>query len=82
MQLHNDDYTTQVFVIALLTDLFGMPLEEARERMQAVHEQGQAAIGTYPAAEAAKLLAKAMRLAREADMPLLVTAQAAVVTYR
>ena len=38
VHMHNDDFTTMEFVVAVLVELFGMPLERATQRMMEIHQ--------------------------------------------
>jgi ATP-dependent Clp protease adaptor protein ClpS len=45
--LHNDDYTTQEFVVEILESVFNKSPAEAYRIMMQVHTQGQGACGAY-----------------------------------
>jgi ATP-dependent Clp protease adaptor protein ClpS len=44
VRLHNDDFTTMEFVVAVLVELFGIPLERATERMMEIHQSPQSRV--------------------------------------
>ena len=46
--MHNDDFTTQEFVIDLLTNIFDHSVNAANSLMMAVHIKGKAVAGVYP----------------------------------
>ena len=71
--LHNDDYTTQEFVVAVLIQFFHKPREEATRLMLDVHTKGRAIVGAYPYDMAESKVEKVTRLARENGHPLLLT---------
>ena len=80
--LHNDDYTTQEFVMRLLMTVFDKPESEASEIMMTVHRTGRSPVGTFPASRAENRIATAARKAREEGFPLLLTAERAAPIYR
>jgi ATP-dependent Clp protease adaptor protein ClpS len=45
--MHNDDFTTQEFVVALLKDVFNHNDNKAQALMMAVHIKGKAIAGTF-----------------------------------
>jgi ATP-dependent Clp protease adaptor protein ClpS len=45
--MHNDDFTTQEFVMELLMDVFDHNANEASSLMMAVHIKGRAMVGVY-----------------------------------
>ncbi len=71
--LHNDDYTTQEFVVWILETLFQKPRGEAFAIMMNVHRTGLGIAGvfTYDIAETKTKAAK--QRAEEHEFPLLVT---------
>lgn len=71
--LHNDDFTTQDFVVYVLQKIFNHPIEEAMRRMYQVHYEGVTIAGTYPYEIAETKSNKVIRLARERDFPFMST---------
>ena len=71
--LHNDDYTTQDFVVFVLETIFHKPRGEAFAIMMSVHRSGLGLAGVYTH-DVAETKIKAVReLAEEHEFPLLVT---------
>lgn len=68
--MHNDDYTTQEFVIHVLQDFFYKSSTDAQKLMLRVHHQGKAVAGCYPKDVAQSKVQKVMNYARCNDMPL------------
>jgi ATP-dependent Clp protease adaptor protein ClpS len=73
---HNDDYTTQLFVIEVLKRFFHKGDAEAVHIMLTVHKKGSAVAGIYPRDVAETKTTEVMRHARERGMPLLLTTEA------
>jgi ATP-dependent Clp protease adaptor protein ClpS len=73
--LHNDDYTTMEFVVAVLQMVFHHDLEQAQRIMRFVHERGVGVAGTYSLEIAESKAEKVLALAREAEFPLLCTVE-------
>lgn len=71
--IHNDDYTTQEFVVAVLVQFFHKAREEATQLMLFVHTKGRAVVGAYPYDIAESKVEKVTRVARENGHPLLLT---------
>ncbi len=71
--LHNDDYTTMDFVVAVLVTIFNHSLPDALKIMLAVHHEGVGVAGVYPYDVAETKVAKVSDLAREHEYPLLCT---------
>src|SRR5712692_8120558 len=71
--LHNDDYTTMEFVVAVLESIFNMPEGQAIQVMLNVHTQGVGVAGVYTYEIAEMKVTKTTELARENEFPLLCT---------
>ena len=71
--LHNDDYTTQEFVVWVLETIFHKPRAEAFTIMMSVHRSGLGLAGIYTRDVAETKLKAARSLAEEHEFPLLVT---------
>jgi len=65
---HDDDYSTQEFVVSVLKEAFGLDDDQAKKTMLAVHEAGSAVVADATAAA----VARARAMAREKLMPLRV----------
>ncbi|MCL2779265.1 MAG: ATP-dependent Clp protease adaptor ClpS [Polyangiaceae bacterium] len=72
---HNDDYTTQEFVVFALERFFHKGEAEARHIMLTVHFKGAAVAGVYTRDVAETKAVQVMDLAREHGMPLLLTTE-------
>ena len=68
--LHNDDYTTQEFVIYVLERFFHHDAETARRIMLHVHTRGIGVAGVFPRDEAETKVHLVTAFARENEMPL------------
>jgi ATP-dependent Clp protease adaptor protein ClpS len=73
--LHNDDYTTQDFVVYVLTTVFHKSIEEAITIMLKVHMEGVGVAGIYSYEIAETKAEKVITLARENEYPLLATVE-------
>ena len=73
--MHNDDYTTQEFVVHVLMHFFHKAEAEAHRLMLMVHVQGKAKVGVYTKDVAESKVAIVMDHARQNGMPLLLTAE-------
>ena len=71
--LHNDDYTTQEFVVWILETIFHKPRAEAFDVMMSVHRSGMGIAGVYTHDVADTKLKTTRQLAEEHEFPLLVT---------
>lgn len=71
--IHNDDFTTKVFVIELLVAVFHKPLDAAATLMWHIHHHGYGVAGVYPFEIAETKVSHAMALARANEFPLRLT---------
>ena len=71
--LHNDDYTTKAFVVAILGGVFNKSQEEATRLMWHVHKNQVGVCGIYPLEVAETKIAQVTALARENGFPLKAT---------
>jgi ATP-dependent Clp protease adaptor protein ClpS len=71
--LHNDDYTTQEFVVWVLETIFHRPPTEAFTIMMKVHRSGLGIAGIYTRDVAETKVAATKRMAEQQEFPLLVT---------
>ena len=71
--LHNDDYTTQEFVVWVLETVFRKPRCEAVRIMMSVHLSGSGSLAIYTHDVAETKLRKTRQMAEEQEFPLLVT---------
>ncbi len=68
--LHNDDYTTQEFVVMILESIFHKSTPEAVNIMLSVHTQGIGVAGVYSREVAETKVQKVHALARAHEYPL------------
>lgn len=71
--LHNDDYTTQEFVVWVLEMVFRKGRAEAVAIMLSVHQSGVGVAGVYTRDVAETKVASTRQMAEEREFPLLVT---------
>jgi ATP-dependent Clp protease adaptor protein ClpS len=71
--LHNDDYTTQEFVVWVLETVFRKPRAEAFTIMMSVHRSGLGVAGVYTHDVAETKVKTTQQMAEEQEFPLLVT---------
>jgi ATP-dependent Clp protease adaptor protein ClpS len=71
--LHNDDFTTQEFVIHVLQTVFNREPMEAHELMLQVHHRGMCVAGVYTYEIAETKVATVEQMARAAEFPFLCT---------
>lgn len=71
--LHNDDYTTMDFVVAVLMGVFNKSLEEATRTMLSVHQSGIGVCGVFTFEVAETKVQMVHELARENGFPLKCT---------
>jgi ATP-dependent Clp protease adaptor protein ClpS len=74
--LHNDDYTTQAFVVWLLRTVFRKAEPEATVIMLAVHKAGVGVAGVYTKDVAETRAERGRQLAEREGFPLLLTVEA------
>jgi len=74
--LHNDDYTTQDFVVWVLETIFHKGTIEAFDIMMSVHRTGMGIAGVYTHDVAETKLKTTRQVAEEHEFPLLVTMEA------
>ncbi len=74
--LHNDDYTTQDFVVWVLETIFHKERGEAFDIMLNVHRTGLGIAGVYTHDVAQTKVRTTRQLAEEHEFPLLVTMEA------
>lgn len=75
--IHNDDFTTKVFVIELLVAVFHKPLDAAATLMWKIHHHGYGVAGVYPLEIAETKAKHAMALAQANEFPLKLTVEEA-----
>jgi ATP-dependent Clp protease adaptor protein ClpS len=68
--LHNDDYTTQEFVVYVLMKFFRHDEPTARQIMLHVHTKGLGVAGVFTYDVAETKASQVMRFSREHEMPL------------
>lgn len=71
--LHNDDYTTQDFVVWVLKTIFRKAEDEAVRIMLDVHRRGKGVAGVYPFDVADTKIAQVKAQAERHEFPLLCT---------
>ena len=71
--LHNDDYTSQEFVVWVLETIFHKDQGEAFDIMMLVHRTGMGIAGVYTHDVAETKVKSTRQLAEEHEFPLLVT---------
>ena len=73
--LHNDDYTTMEFVVALLQHVFHHSESDAMQIMLHIHKTGLGVAGVYTYEIAETKAQQATELAQQAEFPLLVSVE-------
>ncbi len=68
--LHNDHYTSMEFVVTILMNVFGKPLEKATEIMLNIHNKGKQICGVYPRQIAETKVTTVHNLAANKGFPL------------
>lgn len=76
--LHNDNYTTQQFVVGVLMDVFRKSEAQATAIMLAVHKRGVGIAGVYMLEIAETKVELVRNMARKAGFPLRCTLQEVV----
>ncbi len=71
--LHNDDFTTQEFVVWILEAVFNLPHAEAFAVMMHVHQAGIGVAGLFTRDVAETKVKATRQLAEQHEFPLLVT---------
>ncbi len=71
--LHNDDFTTQEFVVWVLESIFHLPHAEAFSIMMHVHQAGVGVAGLFTRDVAETKVRATQQLAEQHEYPLLVT---------
>ncbi|ACS79891.1 MULTISPECIES: ATP-dependent Clp protease adapter ClpS [Maridesulfovibrio] len=71
--LHNDDYTSMEFVVAVLMQVFRKTEEESTKIMLQVHNDGVGVCGVYTAEVAETRVEMVKQLAQQAGYPLKCT---------
>jgi ATP-dependent Clp protease adaptor protein ClpS len=71
--LHNDDYTTQDFVVWILQSVFRKPEPEAVRIMLDIHRKGKGMAGVYPYDIAETKASQVKAMAEAKEYPLLCT---------
>jgi ATP-dependent Clp protease adaptor protein ClpS len=71
--LHNDDYTSMEFVVAILATVFHHSEASATRIMLHIHQNGIGVAGVFTAEIAETKVRKVLDMAREAEFPLLCT---------
>lgn len=73
--LHNDDFTTQEFVVHVLVSFLHKNSEDAYRLMLKVHLEGKARVGSYTKDIAETKVAMITAYSRQNGMPLRVTCE-------
>ncbi|MCL2025910.1 MAG: ATP-dependent Clp protease adaptor ClpS [Leptospirales bacterium] len=68
--LHNDHYTTTVFVVEVLIKVFHMTAEKAQKVMLDVHKKGKGVCGVYTLDIAATKTEQVRQMAKMRQFPL------------
>ena len=68
--LLNDDYTSMDFVVDVLMEVFGHPLDSAINIMLNIHKNGKAIGGVYTYEVAETKISRVSALAQESEYPL------------
>jgi ATP-dependent Clp protease adaptor protein ClpS len=68
--LHNDDYTTKVFVVEVLSTVFHKSAIEATKIMMFVHKHGKGVVATYTWDVAQTKVMRVHEMAKKREYPL------------
>lgn len=71
--MHNDDFTTMVFVVSVLIEIFHKDEITAQALMLNVHNKGKAVVGKYPYDIAATKVNAALVRAKNEGFPFRMT---------
>jgi ATP-dependent Clp protease adaptor protein ClpS len=71
--LHNDNFTTKLFVVEILVAVFHKSAADAQHLMWQVHQRGVGVAGVYPLEVAETKVKVVTGLAREHGFPLRLT---------
>ena len=71
--LHNDDYSTMEFVVAILRSIFRLSEQDATTIMLHIHQRGVGIAGVFTFEVAETKVDEVTRAAEEAEYPLLCT---------
>ena len=74
---HNDDFTTQEFVVHVLQNFFYKNQDDAIVLMLRIHQEGRAVVGSYTKDVAESKATVATVYCRKNGMPLLITSEPA-----
>lgn len=74
--MHNDDYTTQEFVVEILVAVLNHSVETAVSLMLDIHYNGRAVVAILPSDIATQKQKEITKLAQFEEFPLLITVQA------
>lgn len=69
----NDDFTPMDFVVDMLVQIFGHPMEIAHRLMLQIHNQGRAICGVYPYDIAESKTLRVEAISRQEGHPLRCT---------
>ena len=68
--LHNDNYTTKMFVVEILATVFGKSAMEAAKILMFVHKHGKGVVSTYTWDIAQTKISRVHMLAKKKEFPL------------
>ena len=73
--LLNDDYTPREFVVAVLTAVFRMSVEQAYRVMMTAHQRGASVVAVFAREVAESKASEATEAGRRAGFPLMFTTE-------